>query len=237
MTHMTIKGNIYLTLLLSLMVVYSATAQDGSVTDRDFEIWSSASLSYKVSKVWKITLEEQLRLKTNASEIDQYFTEIGTEYELWKQFSIGLGLRYSRKNDTKGNIQGFEDRLRYNIDLGHKFAIERFDISNRLRFQSRNELGMTKEEGDITNNRLRLKTSIAYNIKKWKLDPKFSAEIFRLFEEGEEEEFDKFRLTLGTGYDFKKFGKVGVFYRFERDINTDQPKLSNILGLKYAYSL
>lgn len=227
----------YLCILLSGLFALTATAQEGeTVTVRDFEVWSSATFAYKAGKNLKFSLEEQIRLKSDASEIDQYFTELGAQYNFGKHLYAGVAYRYSRKNDNTGKIQGYENFGRLNFDLGHKFDLGRFGIDNRLRYQTKNELGVSAEEGDVTSNRLRFKTSIGYNIKKWKLDPKFSAEIFRLYEEGEQTEFNKFRLTLGTNYDFKNIGKLGIFYRMEKQININNPKVTNILGLKYIYT-
>ena len=46
-------------------------------TNTDFETWSSINVEVKLHKKLNLELEEQLRLKENSSEIDQYFTQIG----------------------------------------------------------------------------------------------------------------------------------------------------------------
>ncbi|WP_367889222.1 DUF2490 domain-containing protein [Polaribacter reichenbachii] len=106
----------------------------------------------------------------------------------------------------------------------------------RLRYQNKNELGVSYDEGDYSKTNIRFKTSLAYNFSNWKLDPKFSAEIFNKFQEDEENGFSKYRLTLGTDYKIKNFGELCIFYRYERELNEDYPDLKNILGLKYTYS-
>ena len=118
-----------------------------------------------------------------------------------------------------------------------KNEIKDFKIGYRLRYQNKNELGISYDEEDYANQNIRFKTSLEYNIKNWKLDPKFSAEIFNKFQEGEENGFNKYRLTLGTDYKTKNFGKIGVFYRYQKELNVDFPDSSNIIGLKYIYTI
>jgi len=225
-------------LMLVLLVVGEvAYSQDGNdIAESDFETWSSLNFDFKANKRLSFNLEQQIRLKENSSEIDVYFTELSTNYEFNKHVYAGVGLRFIRKNDNTGKIQGYENHGRVNFDLGYKTGFDRFDIGTRLRFQSKNEWDSDKEEGDFSNNHLRFKTSLAYNIRKSKIDPEISAEIFRHYQEDEESEFNKYRLTLGAKYRHKRYGKMGVFYRLEKEINTDEPKLTHILGLKYTYT-
>ena len=66
-------------------------------TNTDFETWSSINLDIKLHKKLNLELEEQLRLKENSSETDQYFTQVGLSYQLPNNFEIGGGLRYAKK--------------------------------------------------------------------------------------------------------------------------------------------
>ncbi len=203
----------------------------------DFETWTSAAVKYKANKKWDFGLEQQLRLKENSSVVSGYFTELNATYEPIKNFGFGAGLRFIRKNDTKGNKQGYENHLRFNLDAYFKHKLERFDFKYRLRYQNRDELGVSTSDGDFPNQYVRLKGGMEYNIRKWKLDPEFSAEIFyHSQKEDDDEGFNKYRITLGTSYKFKKAGKIGMYYRFEQEINAVQPKSTNILRIKYIYT-
>ena len=96
-------------------------------------------------------------------------------------------------------------------------------------------MGISREDGDVANVHLRFKVAAGYNIKKWKLDPVLSAEIFN--QRGIDSGFDKFRVTLATGYKVKKVGEFGAFYRLERELNATYPMTTYILGLNYTYTL
>jgi long-subunit fatty acid transport protein len=201
---------------------------------KDLENWSSIRLKYKLNKKWSFELEEQLRLDEDISEVSGYFTQLSTEYTLMKNFKIGGALRFVRINDNEGKIQGYENHLRFHFDASYKHKINDVSLKYRLRYQNRYELAVD----DYANQKLRLKVGIEYNIKNWKLDPKFSAEIFNQI--GQEEEnngLKKYRLTLGTDYNLKNIGTIGLFYRIEQELNETIPKTINIIGLKYTYTI
>ncbi len=221
-------------LLLIITVLF--TSKNYAQTDSDWASWNTIGVEYKLNKKWSFALEEQVRLKENISVVDNYFTQLSADYKLFKGFKLGAGVRYIRDNDNQGNIQGYENHFRFQIDAMYKHEINDFKIGYRLRYQNKNELGVSYDEGDYANQNIRFKTSLEYNIKNWKLDPKFSAEIFNRFQEGKENGFNKYRLTLGTDYKVKNFGKLGVFYRFEKELNVDFPETKNIIGLNYTYT-
>ncbi|MDO5970692.1 DUF2490 domain-containing protein [Flavivirga aquimarina] len=225
---------LYLKIIL-LTLLFTNTGYTQTDDTNDLASWNTIAIEYQLNKKWSFSLEEQLRLKNNVSEIDNYFTELNAEYEIFNNFKLGGGLRYIRKNDNQGNIQGYENHFRFNFDTSYKHEIADFSLKYRLRYQNKNELGVSNAEGDYANQHLRFKTAVVYNIKKWKLDPKFSAELFHHFEKGEASEFNKYRLTLGTEYKFKTLGKIGVFYGFEKELNETIPETTNIIGLKYTY--
>ena len=224
----------YLSLLLSIMFASVTFAQTGS---DDMETWTSVRLRYKASKKWSFELQEQLRLKENSSVTDQYFTQLTSKYRLTKKLALGLGLRYIKRNDNQGGIQGFEDHFRYHFDLSFKHSLDRFTFNHRLRYQNKNELGVSEEEGDFAKKNIRLKTAVTYNVRKWKLDPKLSAEIFNKSHEGGTNGFSKYRVTFGTSYDLKKAGEIDLYYRMEKELNTSLPKKVAILGVNYTYTL
>lgn len=221
-----------LLIICLLVTVFSFSQED----TEDLESWTSINLKYKLNKKWTFNLEGQLRLKEDISEVDEYFSEFGASYTLFKGFKLGTGLRYIRENDNVGNIQGYENHFRYNIDASYKHKINELSIKYRLRYQNKNELGLSTSEGDYAKQNLRFKTSFEYNFSNWKLDPEISAEIFNRFGNEVDNEFSKYRLTLGTEYKLKKMGTIGVFFRLEKELNEELPKTTNIIGLKYIYT-
>jgi hypothetical protein len=235
---MNIKNKNKLSIVkLMLIIAVLFASKNYAQTDSDWASWNTVGVEYELNKKWSFGLEEQLRFKENISVVDNYFTQLSAEYKLFKNFKVGVGARYIRDNDNQGKIQGYENHFRFQIDAMYKHEINDFKIGYRLRYQNKNELGVSYDEGDYANQNIRFKTSLEYNIKNWKLDPKFSAEIFNKFQEGEENGFNKFRLTLGTDYKIENFGKIGVFYRYQKELNVDFPEATNVVGLKYIYTI
>lgn len=224
---------IQMALVLCLTLANYASAQN----ENDLESWTSIGLKYKINKKWGLELQEQFRLKENISVTDQYFTQLDGSYKLNKNISFGAGLRYIKSNDNTGKIQGYEKHFRYHFDVVLKHKINSFTLKHRLRYQNKNELNVSEADGDYAKKNLRFKSSISYNFKDWKLDPKFSAEIFNRSEEGGDSGFSKYRLTLGTSYKMKSAGEIGLYYRMEKELNESFPKTTNIIGLKYIYTL
>ncbi|MBU2018912.1 MAG: DUF2490 domain-containing protein [Bacteroidetes bacterium] len=221
-----------LQLIICLSFIEITAAQEGTYyTIRDLEVWSSAKFKYKMNKKWSIGLEEQLRLKDNASVVDQYFTELELKRDLGNHFSLAAGGRFIRDNDTRGNIQGFENHFRWYTDLAFDHKIERFSLQYRLRYQASNELKVE----DISKKTLRFKVESEYNIKHWAFDPKLGVEIFNGLTDLEG--FNKVRFNLGTEYKTKKFGEFGAFYRMEIELKGLYPKTTNIAGFSYQYTL
>lgn len=235
MKKVQVKKQIIVRLIFINFLLLStiSLAQEGN---KDWASWSSIGIDYKLNKKWTFGLEEQFRLKEDFSAVDEYFTQLSAEYKLFKGFKLGAAIRYIRENDNQGNVQGYENHFRFQFDAKYKHEINNLEIGYRLRYQNKNELGVSYDEGDYTKTNIRFKTSLKYNFSNWKLDPKFSAEIFNKFQEDEENGFSKYRLTLGTDYKIKNFGELGIFYRYEKELNEDYPDVNNIIGVKYTYS-
>lgn len=229
----------YITLIALLILgINTVFSQEGQYIEvRDLETWTSAEVNLKINKTWSFGLQEQVRLDNNSTELKSFFTEFTTKYKLSKNIELGTGLRFTNKNDNEGKIQENEHYFRYHFDASFKHKINRFDFKYRLRYSNSNERNVDKLSGDIPVQYFRLKTSVGYNIKNWKLDPEFSGEIFNKYiYNGQSNGLDYFRLTIGSSYKTKSFGKIGLYYRMEKEISSFYPKTTNIIQLKYIYT-
>ena len=219
-----------LTILISLPLI--SNAQDGTYhTIRDFETWSSINLRYKPTNNIKLSLSQQLRLKDNSSTMDVYFTQLGLDYKLANFLSIGFASRLITENDDQGKIQGNENHLRWQADIEFNHSVSRFAMKYRIRYKNKDELQKTRDEIKKTT---RLKVASTYNIKNWKLDPSLSAELFNGITNNDG--IYKARYTLSSDYKLKK-GSLGAFLRTEKELFRDYPKRTNILGIKYNFTI
>jgi hypothetical protein len=180
-------------------------------------------------------LNQGLRTYDNSRSIDQILTNLSGIYQKTEVVSYGFGIRYIRnKGNTSGN---YENLMRYNFDFGVRHQLNRFHFKYRLRLQTKDEIGYSKNEGDFLKHAQRLKAGVRYNIKNWKLDPKFSTELFRYSGKYMLSSFGKIRFTLGTDYKIKKIGEIGLFYRIERELVGTYPQTTNILGVNFTFKL
>ena len=201
----------------------------------DLESWTSIELNYKLHKRLRVTAEEQLRLKSDISEVDQYYSQLGVTYRITRRVNIDGGCRWIRRNDTQGKIQGYESRRRYHVSasLDHKFG--RFDWDTRVRFQSKEEVGVANPAEP--DRHLRFRVQVRYNFPGWKLDPVLSAELYRAVGDELDPRFDKIRWTLGTDWNTWRGGEMGLFYRLEKELGVDAPQTTHIVGLSFSHSL
>tara|TARA_R110002126_G_scaffold72364_1_gene180894 strand:+ start:56892 stop:57602 length:711 start_codon:yes stop_codon:yes gene_type:complete len=224
-------------------LVFLSNVNYAQVADnKDFAMWNSVGIKYSPIKKLKLGVEQHIRLKENASETDEYFTEVFAGFEIIKDLEIGGAARFIRENDNVGKIQGYEKHFRYNVDLTYKLDnINKFDISFRLRYQNKRELELEEGVEDIAAENLRLKMGIEYNIKSWPLDPEFALELFNRKRDGlsfiGDAKISRYRLTFGTSYNLKKFGKFGIYYRYQENTRVDNTFVTEIFGLKYTYSI
>lgn len=226
----------YLIGLLILLGIPFSQAQTtgGTVVTADFESWISAGVEVKLFKKWSFELSEEIRLRKNSTTIDQYFTNVGAQFEPLKFLEVGLGFRFMQSNNEDGT---YTPQYRFYADVAFKHKFKRFDFKYRLRYQFRNEIGPSTIDGDYFKNRFRLKATAAYNVKKIPLEPKLSVELFNQFEKYTLLEFDRLRFVASLSYDFKKYGKLTLFYGVEQEIFTAYPKTTSIVGLNYVYTI
>ncbi len=231
----------YLSLLLAVAQINDVHAQDSTVV-QDFELWTGI-------KIEKSFLEEKLdfgliqefRLDDNSTHLNVFFTELETKYTLKNNLYFGGAYRFI-KNDKK---DGFISQHRFNFDIGYKYEFDRLTLGARARYQNR--ISSDEDEAAVTKYRFKLKAD--YNIKNWKLDPYFSAEVFYrgedytinyISEVTEDTQratgFEKMRYTLGTSYKFNERFELGAYYRIEREMS-DFPLFYNTPATYYIGGL
>lgn len=201
-----------------------------TIVIRDLESWTSGSFQYKLNKKWSFKVSPQMRLQHNSSQMERFLVDADAEYDLNKHFEFGFGYRLNSKYKNSGIQNGH----RWNLDATYKFDINRFDAGIRLRYQSGRVFA---SEDPSWENHFRLKTKVQYNIKKWKLDPEITGEVFRLSGKGVDAQFDKMRFTIGSSYKFSKQHSVSFFYGFQKELNTTYPKTTYLVGLGYKFTL
>jgi hypothetical protein len=211
---------------------YHTFAQDDydTIVIRDLESWTAAKFQLKVNDKLKFQVSQQLRLKHNSSELERTFTQLKGVFSVSPNFSFGGGYRFILEQKSDYLLK--EHRLQ--LDGTYSFKFDRFKGDVRLRYQSVKTPSLNL---DFSNNHLRGKFELEYNIKSWKLDPYVSSEIFRQVGEGYTSGYDKVRFQMGTTYAFNKKHSISAFYGLEKELNETYPKATYLLGVSYKFKL
>ena len=221
-------------LSLCLLGILQLSAQE----NEDIEGWSAVELDLKANKKLSFSLSEHLRGRNDISTLKNYFTQVKVNYELFKNFELGGGVRYITNNDDVGNIQGNESLFRYQFDAVFKQKIDKVTVSFRLRFQNKNELGLSESEGDVPTEYTRYRMGLGYKIKPLKLDLKLFGEVFNEAKSPDENKgFNRHRYTFKVNRKFKNIGDFGLFYALQDDYSRAIKKSKSIIGFKYTYRI
>lgn len=204
------------------------------------ENWLSGSFNLNIDSNWKITLEEQFRLKFINDTYDRSFTELQIErkHVLYESlFTYGFAYRYIQLNDDSGNEQGLENHRRLTYYFAQKVKIERLSLKYRLQYQTRKELlARTNKHVSDFRKYWRIKGEMSYNFKNWKLDPKVSTELFLKNKNHAPNQHNKFRLSVATKYKLNKRNDISIKYLFERQFKSWNPAVIHAIALKYQFN-
>lgn len=208
-------------------------AQNGSV--QDLELWLKAGAQADLTNELQLEAEQQIRFDENASEVKNYHTEIALSYALHDQVELFFVNRFIRRNDNRGDVQGYESHFRYQFGTQISHKLNQFRFKHRLLFQHRNELGLRREEGDIARRFLRYRFLTEYKIKNWPYDPRIKVEYFNDLPKEFAETNDQLRFGIGTERKYKKIGQFSVDYLIERSLDLPVTQWTYILVFRYEY--
>lgn len=197
----------------------------------DFEIWSSVQFRKDIGTKITLLLQEEFRFNENAARIDEYFTELGIGYSLNKYVEVTAYYRFIREQQP---VSEYSNCHRFYGDVKIEYEIKHFVLSYRFRIQSKYTDIFSDENGLVPTNYQRNKIQLEYDIRRSRLFPYVSGEIFYNMDV-ERNDFIKARYTLGVEYFTRRKNKIETFYRIQDRFNRTDPVTSYILGISYSY--
>lgn len=203
----------------------------------DFQSWNSLGIEKSLfAKKLDIGFNYHLRMDQNVSRVSSHFSEVYVKFDFSDKLSLASGLRYIEQNKDE---DGYEESRRYHVDFIAKQKLSRLKLNSRLRFQEKRL--STEIYSNIPEAKLRLRLKASYNIKKVKMTPFVSGEIFYLPEFNDETGWQKIRFTAGFSRKTKSIGKLTSFYRFEQRMprfrNETGTYMDHIVGINYTFKL
>ncbi|MCO5274530.1 MAG: DUF2490 domain-containing protein [Flavobacteriales bacterium] len=204
----------------------------------DAQLWFSAATEFKpfrkkqgqvaqarFFRKLRATVELDLRLKENASELNQTNINAGLFYAITNYMRVGSEYRYSIRDPYSANRHRIDAQLRFKGKKG------RLDGDFRTKYQ--HSFVAPKKLRTELRNRIGLE----YDIPKWKLDPIVNVESFTaLHYTGNR--LVGMRYDLGTEFrlDKNKQTTLEITLRHDREMNIKEPDHAWVLALAFEYS-
>ena len=212
------KVYLYICLLLVPLTTSSQVVNDA-------KLWSSVTLNKKIED-FKLSYSQEFRLDENFSHVDKFFSEVGLDYKIVKNFSTSFGYRFARENDYENF--NYEINHRFDFGLEYQYEIEDWQIEYRIKYQ-------TKTASPTENNPSYLRNKFTLDYKKDDFSPYISYELFYQF--NEERVLNRSRISLGAKLDITKKSAIKCFYTFENRFNTNNLEHNHIYGIGYSIDL
>lgn len=211
-----------LKLLIGILLLSSLMIQAQDVVN-EFQSRTAVGLTYSPIKKLKLNLTPELRFDENFS-LDKYLLEAGASYKLSKLIALGANYRFvANPRETKET----EYFSRYAIYATLKKNYGDFEPSLRLAYAN-----YADNDDDETDNYLRFKASVKYDIPKCKINPVISAEAYQNLSV---KELTKMRYSIGANYKLFKKNYISVKYKF--DYYRTEYKNRHIISLEYKIKL
>lgn len=178
----------------------------------DFGVWTDIEASKQMSDKLDFCGAISFRTDDNSRHLNQFFYQIGIEYNLFKAFKSGLSYR----NRFTFPYSGFEMTHRFIWDLKYilKLKIMDIQIRNRTQFQI----------NDPIINRSRIKTS--FDIIK-KVDGFGYFELFVQPNAPNSYRLNKHRIAIGLDFKIDKSKKFTISYLRQTEVNRSNPLIFN----------
>lgn len=213
--------------VLCLAFVASSMAASGQFAPTDtteWQGWVGIQLQWRPVKTVTVAFQEQWRWGEDFTCFDRRFHQFELEWDpssqnpsldrFLKPQSWAVGVRHSTRPDNRGDVQGVDKLLRWQVEHGVDLEAGRWEFGTRVRCQQQTALALKGDEDPSEYGRRRtwrLKGTVGYNIKRWKWDPAVSVERFvDRVPEGWQPD-GAWRVRLATGRKLAKRHKVSLF--------------------------
>ncbi len=207
---------------------------------QDAGMWNTVTIQHTFTKKTSLVIDQEFRLRENYQRINLFYTNIGVDYKLNKNFKISPSYRFIQKK-LLDNGYSFRHRLMLDITIKKKF-FKKLTLSERARYQIEVADYHTSEKGKLAEQFLRFKTDIKYDITE-KISPYVSCE-FRLQLRDPKGQgplydgaFHRIRNVLGVEYKQSDKHSFNLYYLYQTEFNINTPESIYILGLGYTLSI
>lgn len=212
-----------------------STLSFGQVQDAEF--WAGIAIKADVTKKLSLKYETQTRFFKNASTLKTYYNELNADYEVFDDFELGLGYRYSKRN-RGANFAG-DNRISLNSSYDFNLAETGLKFKTRARYQySFERFGVINDfiYPDI-DHLFRWKFELEYENDAFKrIIPFAGYELFKAIQPAGYNGLDGYRVYAGFELDLPNRHAFEFKYIFEYEVG-DQPQAIHNYMVQYNYEL
>jgi len=228
--------NMRLTVCLGAILLGGSLFSQGR--ENDWQVWLDQSLGYDLDEDLTIRVDQSLRFRRNASELETYTVQVGIQRHARSWIEHGFYIRYLR--DRAGEIALNEIRPTYDLVLKWDWGSTRW--SNRSRFEYR----LREDRDNVFRYRNRLRCVLPWHLTPLKLKPYGAVEVFL---NGSEESLlvrNRYRGLIGLqtepdGFIRKIELESGrrvtsdIYLMYQETLSQDEVVNEYILGFKLGY--
>lgn len=203
----------------SLILIIFSFFGIGSLTAQTTGEWIGAELSLNLPHKLSFDISGQARIFNNFLNLYKYQAQFDLGYELHKRVDIGVGYRSEWRVENDGYYY-YRDKIFANLKFN--YPINRFKLKDRIRYQRRTKTYINNDWDLIPIQRLRNKVELSYNIRKNKITPLVSFELFFPLNSFITPVVDEYRIAFDIKYPVSKKQsiKTGILYTRELYFNT-----------------
>ena len=209
--------------IIASILFFSFFSYNSNAQQNDFQLWNTLNLSKKINKSFRADIKYGARFRENASVLSTQFIDFKVKYKENKRWSFAIGYR-SISDYTFSNNLILKNRFYADAYFSKKLKRYFFSLRNRV---------LTQLSNNISKEVLRQKYKLAYNIKKTKLLPSISIELFYSLDNY----FYKIRNSFELAYPINKKIDFSLVYKIENEFNVVDPFTLFIFEPKISYKL
>ncbi|MGB0431836.1 MAG: DUF2490 domain-containing protein [Bacteroidia bacterium] len=190
-------------------------------------------IDFDLPKKWTASVNQQLRTRNQG--VDNTFTEIEFEKGFSKDFSFGFGARIIARLQQEDGIREIDPFFRWHYQVAYEYEHDQFEFKVRYRRQRRNQLGISKLQGDYPRIHDRLKLGMAIKFDDFKLNTTY--EIFRRTQLGTLDGISENRLGFGFNHKINKRSRIDLICYTELTNELWEPTLTNSFVARFRYRI
>ena len=196
--------------------------------------WNTLNIDKVINEKFTALFTEECRFKENFSRLNLFYTNLGIEYKVAKNFKTALIYRWIDKFQDDNT---FSYRHRLMLDLTVKSQLRKFNFSYRQRLQAEERDVYSSYNGKIPEWYSRNKVSLKYDMEK-RYIPYAGVELRYELHNPRKIESDqtlhRARYFFGVDYKINLKNTFSTYYLIQREWNVLGPQNLYIVGLEYS---